>query len=146
MPLLLCFNRPLADKFVAQAPEGVTVNTYHGFCKEMAEAAGIEIDFKKADEPGFWRRVQEQLVEADLSSAPKYDCLVVDEGQDFKPEWYEILQLFLEEVIIKALVYHHRHLLATQANQLAGVVLCPQRLVISEVQSKCLLSPGHGTG
>ena len=96
-PLLLCFNRPLADKFVAQAPEGVTVNTYHGFCREMAESLGIEIDFNKSSESGFWRGVQEQLVGADLSAAPKYDCLVVDEGQDFKPEWYEILQLFLED-------------------------------------------------
>jgi len=94
-PLLLCFNRRLADKFVDQAPDGVTVNTYHGFCKEMAESVGIEIDFKKVDEPKFWRDVQDQLVAADLSSAPKFDCLVVDEGQDFKEEWYEILQLFL---------------------------------------------------
>lgn len=96
-PLLLCFNRRLADKFVDQAPDGVTVNTYHGFCKEMAESVGIEIDFKKVDEPKFWHDVQEQLVAADLSSVPKFDCLVVDEGQDFKAEWYEILQLFLEE-------------------------------------------------
>ena len=96
-PLLLCFNRPLSDKLAAQAPEGVTVNTYYGFCKEMAEAAGIEVDFEKADAPQFWRGVQEQLVAADLSAVPKFDCLVVDEGQDFKDEWYEILQLFLEE-------------------------------------------------
>ena len=51
-PLLLCFNRRLADKFVDQAPDGVTVNTYHGFCKEMAESVGVEVDFKKADEIG----------------------------------------------------------------------------------------------
>ena len=86
-PLLLCFNRPLADKFVAQAPEGVTVNTYYGFCREMAESLGIEIDFNKSSESGFWRGVQEQLVEADLAAAPKYDCLVVDEGRDLKPDW-----------------------------------------------------------
>lgn len=96
-PLLLCFNRPLADKLVAQAPDGVTVNTYHGFCKDMAELAGIEVDFRKADEPLFWRGVQEQLVAADLSAAPTFDCLVVDEGQDFKADWYEILQLFMTE-------------------------------------------------
>jgi hypothetical protein len=96
-PLLLCFNRPLADKLVALAPEGVTASTYHGFCKETAESVGIEVDLDKADEPGFWREIQEQLVGADLSEARKFDCLVVDEGQDFKPEWYEIVQLFLKE-------------------------------------------------
>jgi len=96
-PLLLCFNRPLADKLVALAPENMTVNTYHGFCKETAESLGIKIDFIEADEPDFWRSVQEQLIAADLEGVQKFDCLVVDEGQDFKPEWYEILQLFLDE-------------------------------------------------
>ena len=96
-PLLLCFNRPLADKLVAQAPEGVTVNTYHGFCKDMAELLGVEIDFAKADEPGFWRSIQEQLLAVTLAGAPRFDCLVVDEGQDFKPDWYDILQMFLKE-------------------------------------------------
>lgn len=96
-PLLLCFNRPLADKLAAQAPDGVTVNTYHGFCKDMADQLGIEIDFSKADEPGFWRQIQEQLLAVTLAGAPSFDCLVVDEGQDFKTEWYDILQMFLTD-------------------------------------------------
>jgi len=96
-PLLLCFNRPLADKLVAQAPEGVTVDTYHGFCKTMAEKLGVEIDFSQADEPGFWRGIQEQLLAATLSGLPRFDCLVVDEGQDFKTDWYDILQMFVKE-------------------------------------------------
>jgi hypothetical protein len=96
-PLLLCYNRPLADKLIAQSPDGVTVNTYHGFCKEMAERLGVEVDFSKADEPGFWRDIQEQLLAATLAGAPRFDCLVVDEGQDFKADWYDILQMFLTE-------------------------------------------------
>jgi len=96
-PLLVCFNRPLADKLVAQAPEGVTVSTYHGFCREMAERAGIVIDFAKADEPGFWRGIQDELLAATHSTLPKFDCLVVDEGQDFKTEWHEMLSFFVEE-------------------------------------------------
>ena len=96
-PLLLCFNRPLADKLSEMAPEGVTVDTYHGFCKIQAERVGIEIDFKKSEEEGFWRDIQEQLLGATLAGAPKFDCLVVDEGQDFKTDWYDILQMFLAE-------------------------------------------------
>jgi hypothetical protein len=96
-PLLLCFNRPLADKLVALAPEGVTVNTYYGFCKEMAEQLGVEVDFDRAEEPDFWRNIQEQLLAATLAGAPKWDCLVVDEGQDFKRDWYDILQMFVTE-------------------------------------------------
>jgi hypothetical protein len=96
-PLLLCFNRPMADKLSEMAPEGVTVDTYHGFCKTQAERVGVEIDFKKSEEEGFWRNIQEQLLGATLAGAPSFDCLVVDEGQDFKTDWYDILQMFLTE-------------------------------------------------
>ena len=27
---------------------------------------------------------------------PKYDAIIIDEGQDFKPEWYEYLQTLLQ--------------------------------------------------
>lgn len=96
-PLLLCYNRPLADKLSDLAPEGVTVDTYYGFCKTMAETLGVEVDFARADDPGFWRNIQEQLLAATLAGAPRFDCLVVDEGQDFKSDWYDILQLFVTE-------------------------------------------------
>lgn len=96
-PLLLCYNRPLADKIAGLAPDGVTTNTYHGFCKEMADQLGVEIDFDKADDPDFWPSIQEQLLAATLSGAPRFDCLIVDEGQDFKSEWYDILQLFISD-------------------------------------------------
>ena len=96
-PLLLCFNRPLADRLREIAGSGVTVNTYHGFCREMAGMTGATIDFSKVREDGFWRNVQELLYEANSNDTPKYDCLIVDEGQDFLAEWHEIIQLFLTE-------------------------------------------------
>ena len=96
-PLLLCFNRPLADKFREIARDGVTVSTYYGFCSDMAEVAGIPLNLKRASEDGFWSDVQEKLVAMDLTGVPKYDCLIVDEGQDFQVEWHEIIQLFLTE-------------------------------------------------
>jgi hypothetical protein len=94
-PLLLCYNRPLADKLAGLAPEGVTTDTYHGFCKAMADRLGVAVDFDNADDPDFWPNIQEQLLAATLAGAPKFDCLVVDEGQDFKSEWYDIVQLFI---------------------------------------------------
>ena len=96
-PLLLCFNRPLADSLREIADSGVTVNTYYGFCREMAEMAGVPVDFSNINKDGFWPDVQERLVAADLTYTPKYSCLIVDEGQDFLAEWHEIIQLFLTE-------------------------------------------------
>ena len=96
-PLLLCFNRPLADRLREIAGSGVTVNTYYGFCREMAEMAGVSVDFSNINTDGFWPDIQERLVAADLTDTPKYSCLIVDEGQDFLAEWHEIIQLFLTE-------------------------------------------------
>ena len=96
-PLLLCYNRPLADKLSGLAPDGVTVDTYHGFCKAMADQLGVEVNFDNAEDPDFWPNIQEELLAATLAGAPRFDCLVVDEGQDFKSEWYDIVQLFISE-------------------------------------------------
>ena len=96
-PLLLCFNRPLADRLREIAGSGATVNTYYGFCREMAEMAGVPVDFSNINKDGFWRDVQEKLVAAEITNTPRYDCLIVDEGQDFLAEWHEIIQLFLTE-------------------------------------------------
>ena len=52
-PLLLCFNRPLADKFREIATDGVTVSTYYEFCLQMAGMADIPPDSPKFKEDGF---------------------------------------------------------------------------------------------
>ncbi len=96
-PLLLCFNRPLADRLREIAGIDVTVNTYFGFCREMAAMAGVPVDFSNSNTDGFWADVQERLFAADLTGTPKYSCLIVDEGQDFLAEWHEIIRLFLTE-------------------------------------------------
>ena len=37
------------------------------------------------------------MVDVASTESLKYDCLIVDEGQDFFAGWYEIIQLFLTE-------------------------------------------------
>ena len=46
-----------------------------------------------------YQPVTYQSAEAFLNDAkhPVFDCLVVDEGQDFKADWHDILQMFLSE-------------------------------------------------
>ena len=96
-PLLLCFNRPLADKFREIATDGVTVSTYYEFCLQMAGMADIPPDSPKFKEDGFWTRVQDRVVDVASTESLKYGCLIVDEGQDFIAGWHEIIQLFLTE-------------------------------------------------
>ena len=100
-PLLLCYNRALADKLKEVVGTGVMVNTYHGFCREKAAEAGVPIDFSNINKDGFWRDVQDKLVAAASVDTPKYDCLIVDEGQDFENEWYDIIDMFLTEDAVR---------------------------------------------
>ncbi len=97
-PLLLCFNRPLAERLKARLAAGGRVDTWHGFCARFLEARGERLDFTAMrDDPGFWGRVQDRVTGAAIPEEWRFDALIVDEGQDFEQEWYEIARLFLRE-------------------------------------------------
>jgi len=45
----------------------------------------------------FWHLIlPSKLLELGDEKQPKFDAIIVDEGQDFKPEWYEYLQTLLK--------------------------------------------------
>jgi hypothetical protein len=95
--LAVCFNRPLAERRRATSRGQGTVNTFHGFCREFLESRGQPLDFSQADQPGFWRALQEKVTGEIIPDDWRFDALVVDEGQDFEQEWWETLQLFLRD-------------------------------------------------
>ena len=95
-PLLVCFNRSLAERLRARVKAGGYVDTWNGFCAKFLESQGGKLDFAAATiNPRFWREVQEQVIGAAIPDDWLFDTLVVDEGQDFEQEWYDILKLFL---------------------------------------------------
>jgi hypothetical protein len=95
-PLLVCFNRPLADRIRALLPNGGVCDTYHSFIDRFLTTNGGRPDFgREAQSPEFWRRLQEQVIAMQVPESAKHGALIVDEGQDFQPEWYDILTLFL---------------------------------------------------
>lgn len=96
-PLLVCFNRPLAEKLRAAAPEGAHVTTFHGLLDRFLAAKGRSIDFQGVARSGFWADVQERVILETVPDDWRFDTLVVDEGQDFDPDWLDILRLFLRE-------------------------------------------------
>ena len=96
-PLLLCFNRPLADRLQDIAGDQASVNSFHGFCTRVAEEAGVDLDYSRVHETGFWRGLLDEIYGVDVADEDRYDCLIVDEGQDFEEEWYEILKCFLTD-------------------------------------------------
>jgi hypothetical protein len=96
--LLVCYNRPLADLLKDSVGEAGTVNTFYGFCDDFLQTRGQRLDFSTMrTDPGFWGKVQEQVMGEELDDECKYDTLIVDEGQDYESDWFEILRLFLRD-------------------------------------------------
>lgn len=97
-PLLVCFNRPLADQFRAHLGEPEHVDTFHGLCRHWLDAHGDGFDKQRVQTDGanYWPEVVEQMAVIADKAGP-YDTLIVDEGQDFEPEWWEVLKLAMKE-------------------------------------------------
>lgn len=98
--LLLFFNRGIASKVRSAFDKKslVTVSTFSSFAKRLVQANDPEWwEAKKKKDDEFWHYdLPLKMLEIDDHMRPKYDAIIVDEGQDFKPEWYEYLQTLLK--------------------------------------------------
>jgi hypothetical protein len=83
-PLYVCYNRSLADRVAKVALEGGLVTGYHQLGDRIAKQIGAPIDHQK---PGAFSQMELTLDNYLPSEEQKFDDLIVDEGQDFKPEW-----------------------------------------------------------
>ena len=99
--LLTCFNRNLAQHLRADAglPQGVDVQHFHGLCYDLARRAGLEKRLQ-----GQWTPQERNqvvlpglLLDAIDALGPQYDAVLVDEGQDFEPDWWLHLQCLLRD-------------------------------------------------
>ena len=97
-PLLVCFNRQLKERIAASVDSGGLVETWHGLCHRFLEDIGKAPDFRHRDDYGaFWSHVQDQVMAERVPDTWMFDTLIVDEGQDFEPEWFDILRLFARD-------------------------------------------------
>ena len=96
-PLLVCFNRQLAERMAMVAPDGARVVTLHGLVDGFLKSRGHRLDYDRINEPGFWARQFDRVVGETIKGGWLHGALIVDEGQDFSPEWYDIASLFVEK-------------------------------------------------
>lgn len=101
--LLVCFTKDLAAHLrgVCADDANVVVLTFHELCSRAAEALGRSF-VPPADETArreFWERVApEMLFDAVVEGKlPKYDAIIVDEGQDFSAAWATVLDACLRD-------------------------------------------------
>jgi hypothetical protein len=94
--LLVCFNRPLAERVKMNVPRDVYVGTFYGLMDRFLVSRGHKLAYERMGEPNFWQDIQERVTGERIGPEWSFDALVVDEGQDFEPQWSEILRLFLK--------------------------------------------------
>lgn len=83
-PLYVCYNRPLADHFARIVPAGGWVGTFHGLCDQRLRERGMTPDFTR---PDAFERLVEQAAVLTVDEPWQFDCVIVDEGQDFTASW-----------------------------------------------------------
>ena len=86
--LYVCYNRPLADHIQSLAPSLTEVATFHQHCDDYAKKNGHNPDFSN---PKVYDELAQIYIAASDNFLPKFDLLVIDESQDFNPEWVEAL-------------------------------------------------------
>ncbi len=92
--LYVCYNRPLADHIQTLAPSHIEVATFHQHCDDYAKQHGHTPDFSNP-------KVYDELAKIYMADAeklsPRFDLLVIDESQDFNPEWVDALYQELKD-------------------------------------------------
>ena len=93
-PLYVCYNRPLAEHIRAIVPVAGEVMSYHQLADRISRQLGETPDFSR---PGAFTALETVLDRYRPDDAARFDVLIVDEGQDFKPDWCANLLRLLRE-------------------------------------------------
>lgn len=97
--LIICFNRPLAhdaQRRLAGFPR-VRVSTFHGFCFSMARETGLDPEAVPSGDNLDKHALDLLMGALEADSSPRFDVIVIDEGQDFQPQWIAALELCLRD-------------------------------------------------
>ncbi len=89
--LLTCHSRPLAVHLEARLRNvaNLTVSGFHALCGQMAKEGGILVHGSGNEQALFDTNLPDALYDAmEMLPSLKWDVVIVDEGQDFRPEWW----------------------------------------------------------
>ncbi len=95
--LLTCFNVPLARYLAQHVPDNVEVLNFHDLCKALIDEAGIYATPPRDQDTYYNRFLPEKALDAIGELGPQYDAIIVDEGQDFREDWWVVLTSLLRD-------------------------------------------------
>jgi hypothetical protein len=96
--LLLCFNEPLGQLLKREFDDDprVTATHLHSFAVGAVTSAGLKVP-QRPDSRWWSTELPEALQSATGSLQLGFSALVIDEGQDFHPNWWVALQLLMDD-------------------------------------------------
>lgn len=104
--LLVCFNRPIAQQIQQTLKAGpdddvdpdrptLVVGTFHDVAVRLLEPHGFRVGANPT--PEYWGQVIPRSLEFHAAKiGTPFDTIIVDEGQDFFPHWFERLEALLD--------------------------------------------------
>jgi hypothetical protein len=96
--LLVCYNKTLAkwinDSISVRYKDLITVKHFHGLCADWVRQAGMSFSPPSIGIEQFWCEEAADLLMGAIDLVPeKFDAVIVDEGQDFYPNWWMPLEM-----------------------------------------------------
>lgn len=105
--LFLCYNRHLSawlhdqarfDARTQRARGRLEISTFHAFARALAKRAAVDFEVPDANEQTFWDDdvplIMEQALEVLRATGrpEQFDAVVIDEAQDFAPDWWVTIE------------------------------------------------------
>ena len=100
--LVVCFNRFLAEHLRRglEDVEGIDAYSYDGLALSVVREANptFPAEPPNGDQGSYWNDLRRAFSDSVLDvAAGRYGALIVDEAQDFQPDWWTPLQLMLDD-------------------------------------------------
>lgn len=97
--LILCYNKALSKKLEHWMQEKgvankVVVQNFHTWCRRQLVAYNAGLPEGDANRASFWDDMVDRVirnVDKKLIPAGQYEAVLIDEGHDFKPEWFKLV-------------------------------------------------------
>lgn len=97
--LALCYNKTLATKLASVMDakglqDKVHVATFHAWCVRQLDTYHAGKPPNEGDANAFFEACVERVihsVDRKLIPSAQYDAVLIDEGHDFKPEWFKLV-------------------------------------------------------
>jgi hypothetical protein len=97
--LILCYNKQLAHRLEHWMQEKgvsdkVVVQNFHAWCHRQLSAYNVGLPAKQDDMSAFYAEMVQRVIDnVDKQHIPagQYDAVLIDEGHDFRPEWFKLV-------------------------------------------------------